>query len=338
MKKNDLISRRNFLAKSTLSTGIIGMGALGTAEEMSEKEKPVKNGSPREVFVLSTTNDKFDPNEDNVKQMLERMNATSSYKPDIICLPEAFANSDKNAEDVPGPITNQFCQYAKKHQCYIICTLYTKRNSKKYNTAVLIDRNGNIIGMYNKIHPTEGECDSGVVPGNSPPPVFETDFGKIGILICFDINWHNEWKSLKEQGAEIVFWTSVFPGGRLLSSYARLFHYYVVGCSRSKPALVYDLAGDLISKSGKYEGWALASLNLEKIHCEIDFHIKKVKKIRQKYGRKVKVVYYHDEDWVTIESCSPDLTIKQIIDEFKLVNHWDYIKRAEKYQDKFRSS
>jgi hypothetical protein len=50
----------------------------------------------------------------------------------------------------------------------------------------------------------------------------------------------------------------------------------------------------------------------------------------------VGIRYLHNEDWVILESRSPDLPIKQIVDEYGLVSHWDYIKRAEKYQKKFR--
>jgi beta-ureidopropionase len=341
VNKNPLFSRRNF-AKSVVGAGTLGIGTANSSDAHSAVVNPPvvdMNTSPREVLVQSVSNKKFkkDNYEYNIKTVLNTLERTSSYSPDIICLPEVFANHQSNPQAVPGPITHAFSNYAKKHACYVICSLISLRDNKKYNTSVLLNRKGAIVGMYDKIHPTEGECDSDITPGNPKPPVFKTDFGTIGIQICFDINWSNEWKSLREQGAEIVFWPATYPNPKLLSSYASLFGYYVVGTSRIDPCYIYDGTGDLISKSGRYEGWAFASLNLEKIFCEIDFHVKKVKEIRKKYGRKVKIVYYHDSDWVTIESKSPDLTIKQLVDEYGLTSRWDYIKRAEKYQEKFRN-
>lgn len=168
------------------------------------------------------------------------------------------------------------------------------------------------------------------------PLFFKTDFGIIGIQICFDINWTKEWNSLKEQGAEIVFWPSAFPGGRMLPSMAWLFKYYVVGCSWRDPATIYDITGDLITSSGKYEHWACANLNLEKVFLEITDYSKKLNEIKKKYGKEVYIRYFHDEDWVTIESRSPDLRIKAILDEYKLVPHWDYIKTEENEQDGYR--
>ncbi len=333
------ISRRKFVRNTAIGTGLLSAGISQSVHSSPLNNSGLMEGcySPREILVQTLSNQTFDIKKDNVKILLERMENTSSYKPDIICLPEAFANTAKSGvEPVPGPITEALSAYARKHNCYIMSTQYTKRNGRVYNSAVLIDRKGQIAGIYDKIRPTEGECDDGVTPGALKPPVFKTDFGTIGIQICFDINWPGQWKMLKEQGAEIVFWSATYPQRTMLATYASLHKYYVVGCSRIDPCYVYDMSGELIAKSGRYEGWAFADLNLEKIFCEIDFHVKKVREIRKKYGRKVKVVYYHDNDWVTIESKSPDLKIQQIIDEFGLTSHPDYIKRAEKYIDKVR--
>ena len=123
----------------------------------------------------------------------------------------------------------------------------------------------------------------------------------------------------------------------MLPTYAWLFKYYVVGCPWRDPATIYDITGDLISSSGQYEHWAFANLNLEKAFLEIVDYSRKLTEIKKKYGGKVLIRYYNDEDWVTIESRSPDLRIKQILDEYKLVPHWDYIKIEEKEQEKYRN-
>ncbi len=318
------LSRRNFMEKSALFFGSMGTGFLfpksffGNTRLSSIEQIEVKN-SPRTVRVLSVSVDGIYQDENIVDKVVERIERMSSHQPDIICLPEAFATTAETAEELNGPILKKICSVAKEIGCYIICPVHLKKNFNIFNTAVLIDRNGNIAGQYDKIYPTDGECDMGIKPGKFPPPVFKTDFGTIGILICYDVNWIDAWRSLNDQGAEIVFWTAAYPGGRMLPSYAWMFNYYVVGCSRRNPASIYDISGDNVDNSGTYEPWAFATLNLEKILCEIDFHNKKIRAIRKKYGNKVIIKYYHDEDWVTIESNSPDLTIKQLIDEYDLI-------------------
>jgi predicted amidohydrolase len=131
--------------------------------------------------------------------MIERIKIVTVYKPDIICLPEVFAGG--SAEEVPGPTTNALAAMANEYGCYIICPVRARKGGKEYNSAVLLVRKGKVAGQYDKIHPVSTESERGIVPGSQPPPVFKTDFGTIGILICFDVNWTGEWKSLKEQGA-----------------------------------------------------------------------------------------------------------------------------------------
>lgn len=309
---------------------------------MQTNVESLKGKSPREVWIASFTSHWIKANSygEIVRQILDKMKGVSSYDPDIICLPEAFAQTKdsksllERAEGIRSSITGLFTEFAKCHKCYIICPLYVREEDQFYNSAIIIDRKGNMIGQYNKIHPTEEECDAGITPGNSPPPVFKTDFGKIGIQICFDINWPEEWRNLKKGGAEIVFWVSAYPDGRLLSSYACCYQYYVIGCPREDPSLVFDISGDLIANSGRAQHYVITPINLEKVLCEVDFNSVKIPAIMEKYGRKVKIKRYHDEDWFTIESLSPDLTINHIIQEFNLVPLRNYIARADRYQKK----
>lgn len=316
--------------------GIASKGLYANIKNSTNSSFTTEKSSAREVFIMSIVKSGLE-NQDIIKGMTQRIEIMSSYKPDIICLPEEFATpTAKDAEEVPGPLTNHFASLAKEVGSYIICPLLVKKNGKIYNAAVVIGRNGEILGQYNKIHPVSVECKKGVTPGSSPPPVFKTDFGTIGIQICFDINWVEEWKSLKEQGAEIVFWPSAYPAGRNLPAYAWMFKYYVVGCAWRDPATIYDITGDLIAESGQWEHWAFGSINLEKVFLEIANYSPKLNSMKKKYGRKILIKYYNPEDWVTIESCSPDVLIKDLLKEYELVPHWDYIKLEEKLQSNYR--
>ncbi|MGD9329534.1 MAG: carbon-nitrogen hydrolase family protein, partial [Cyclobacteriaceae bacterium] len=225
MKKKE-ISRRNFLGKSAtgLGMGIVGsLGAQSCAIPTSDLEREIRR---RNVKIASVDLQHLYPErsiKSRVNNMLERMEKAAGSEPDIMCLTETFDTSyvDEQksyaeiAEDEnnPGPVTSRVADFANKYNCYVICPIITKKDGRFYNSALLIDRQGDIAGAYHKVHPVDTEIKNGegIIPGPLRPPVFETDFGKIGMQICFDANWFESWAHLKDDGAEIIFFPSQFP-------------------------------------------------------------------------------------------------------------------------------
>ena len=73
------------------------------------------------------------------------------------------------------------------------------------------------MGRFDKMHPTEKELAQGIHPGNIDPPVFPTDFGTIGVQICLDVNWWDNWARLKQKGAKILFFPAAYPAAEQLA-------------------------------------------------------------------------------------------------------------------------
>jgi len=169
------------------------------------------------------------------------------------------------------------------------------------------------------------------------PPVFTTDFGAIGIQICFDVNWREGWRHLKEQGAQIVFWPSAYPAGRQVPALALTNQIYVVSAVEGGAAHIYDITGEPLASSGRYQEWAGAALPLGKRLFEVDYNAPKVQGIQKKYGSRVEVTWYHDSDWVTVASLDPDLSTEDLIKEYGLTPLDDYIARSTKEQDQARA-
>lgn len=288
------------------------------------------------VRVVTVSQDGLDekPGKPILDATMIRLNRAASFQPDIVCLPETLTR-DK-PELVPGPTTRRLSKWARENSCYVICPITTRSEGKIFNSAILIDRQGNILGRYDKIHPTEGELDNSICPGKIYPPVFQTDFGIIGIQICFDVNWHAQWRRLKEKGADIIFFPSAFPAARQLKTLAWLNQCFIVSSTKTRASSIFDISGDIIETTGKYRHWAGAVLPVGKKLFEIDFHISKIRKIEQKYGSKVSIQWYHDDDLVSLASLDPDLTVADLIDEFELTPHPAYIQRAQNAQDKRR--
>ncbi len=263
---------------------------------------------------------------DLLEATMERLQQAAAHRPDIAVLPEVFLPG--RVEAPGGPTTQRLAEWARRHSSYLAFGLLTKSEEKVYNSAILLDRQGQIAGLYHKIYPTEEELRQGIRPGPPDPPVFDTDFGRIGIQICFDVNWWDNWKRLKEKGAEIVLFPAAYPAARQLAALALANEFYIVSATRSRPSRIYDITGEVIAVTGEFQQWAAAWLPLGKRLFEIDFHLTKVRDLQKKYGKRVEIRWYHEDDWFTLASADPELTVQELISEFGLTPLHDYRSRA----------
>jgi len=169
--------------------------------------------APRRVRIVTTMIYPW-PNpsvEANTRLMANMLDAASRERPDIVLFSEGVVDRgvwgvplSQKAQTIPGPLTQMLSEKARKYHTYIITTLHERDGDLYHNTAVLIDRQGRVAGTYRKVHLALAETDAGLTPGDNFP-VFDTDFGRIGILICYD-NWFVEpARILRMEGAEIIF-------------------------------------------------------------------------------------------------------------------------------------
>lgn len=337
------INRRNFV-KNT-SVGSIGAAALGfsniayAGKPAQEKDNVFEK--PREVWIAAITKNGIEGKDfkETIQAALRQMENAVPFKPDIFCLPETFLDPAQrdlatNAEDGSGKTAGPFQEFAKKHNCYVICPINTVENGKYYNAAVLIDRTGKMIGQYRKCRITESEVDEvGLTPGPIDPPVFKTDFGTIGIQICFDIEWPEGWRQLAKKGAEIVFWPSAFAAGKKLNTKAWENQYCVVSSTLKNTTKIVDITGEDVATSGNWSTWGVcAPVNLEKAFLASWPYVQSFPDIQKKYGRKIRISSLHEEEFSVIESLSADVKIADVMKEFKLKSYRDHLMAAETKQ------
>jgi predicted amidohydrolase len=230
----------------------------------------------RGIRICTTRMSSFstDPGE-NEERVLRLIEEASAVSPDIICLTETpCTNStrlplEKAAQPVPGECTARISEKAAKHGCYIIFSLLEKSGNRYYNTALLFNRTGEIAGKYRKTHLALVEAEKGITPGHTNP-VFDTDFGRIGILICWD-HWFPETaRILRIKGAEIIFVPTQRNGAQdesiLIQSQARAADngvYIVVSGVYGKHAgTIIDPSGKIIAETAP-EGTGFVSVDLD---------------------------------------------------------------------------
>lgn len=345
--ENINVNRRSFIQSALLAGG--GLVSSPTGNTSPLPDNPVKSGrSPRRVKIATISQMDIEPyvaGEKMIASVLNAMETASAYKPDIICVPETFSTVgiDENQKSLDWRVETtqmareKFRKFAAAHQCYVVCPGHIKENGKVYNVAILTDRKGVEVGNYKKAYPTANEIKSGIVPGPLNPPVFDTDFGKIGFQICFDVLWDDGWRQLKEKGAEIVFWPSAYAGGRTVNTRAWQYEYVVVSSTRKHTSKICDISGEEIVKTGFWDPrLAIATVNLEKILIHTWPDVRKFPEIKSRYLDKIKITNFDEEEWSLIESVSPDLTIDTVIREFGLKSRYDYIKASTQLQNSLR--
>ncbi|MBT4500686.1 MAG: carbon-nitrogen hydrolase family protein [Gemmatimonadetes bacterium] len=299
----------------------------------------------REVWIacITQTGLQADTIEQMCDKFIDRMAQFAPMTPDIYCLPEGFPGvnlsiprppSRELAEIPPGPITERFAAFAKEHNTYVICPIYTRdEEGHCYNAAVVIDRSGNVLGEYRKTHLTDGEMEGFLTPGPLDPPIFETDFGTIGIQICFDIEWADGWQTLRDKHADLVFWPSAFAGGDKLNQLAINHHYAIAASTRKGSTRIIDIDGQTIAATGIWDPKGVCMpLNLEKAFLHTYPHQKHFDDIRAKYGRDILIKTYHDEEWTIVESRAPGLNVADVLAEFDIQTHDEMTATAEAMQ------
>lgn len=149
--------------------------------------------------------------EEKRRQFAPLIEEAARQKADLVVLPETLTYYGTGlrfaevAEPVPGPSTEYFAQLARRHNLYIVAGLVERAGHLIYNVAVLLSPEGGLAGKYRKVTLPDGEVEQGLMPGRDYP-VFETRFGKVGMMICYDGFFPEVARELVKRGAEVIAW------------------------------------------------------------------------------------------------------------------------------------
>ncbi len=146
---------------------------------------------------------------DNCRMLKPFVEQAAAKKADLVVFGECITTMNNGldhvtgAEPIPGPCTKYLGTLSAKHDLYLVTTLFERVGHKVYNTAVMLGPDGTLVGTYRKLCLARGEYRRGVTPG-SGFPVFETRFGKVGMMICFDVHMPEVARGIAANGAEVI--------------------------------------------------------------------------------------------------------------------------------------
>ena len=257
-------------------------------DDISLDQQP--DPGPRKVTIASIN---LRPNQtrsaaESVRQFLETVEATVRGKTDIILMPEGITvvgtgkTYSEVAEPIPGPTTVRLGELARKRSSYVVAGLYEREGPAIYNTAVLIDRAGNVEGKYRKVYLPREEVEAGLTPG-SDYPVFRTDFGTVGLMICYDVFFADPARALATKGAEVIL-MPIWGGDETLAKARAIENkVFLVASGYDHPTYIMDPDGERLSEAKNRGTAAIATVDLNKRYLDQwlgDMHGRRMKELR----------------------------------------------------------
>lgn len=198
-------------------------------------------------------------------------------KADLVVLGETVPSANVKgepgvlAEPIPGPSTDYFADLAKRHRLHIVFSLYERDAHLIYNSAVLLGADGTLIGKYRKVSLPPGEVAKGIAPGKDYP-VFDTAFGKVGMMVCYDGFFPEVARELTKNGAEVIAWPVWGCNPLLAQARACENHVFVVSSTFMNHdagwmhSAIYDQGGRPLDRGTAWGTVVLAEVDLNQAY------------------------------------------------------------------------
>jgi predicted amidohydrolase len=336
VEQEDEMKRRTFLQRSVVGVGglagisqagLMGGAAVNNAAAESANVHSGVVGRPVRVTSISFKNGAL-----SLDEIVSYVDKAGAAHVDVIAVPETCRGQQEGTEEgLNGPTITAMSALAKKHNTYMVVPIDRRDGKLRLNTAVLLDRNGKVVAMYNKVFPYWSEYDvHPAVDVGEEAPVYQADFGKIGMAICFDANFPEVWKRLADQGAELVIWPSAYSAGSSLQAHAINNHYYIVTATQTRDCLVYDINGEKIHYShSDHVNVATVTLDLDRGIYHQNFNMDGRKKLLAERAADVHEEKWMElEQWFIIKSNRPGVSARQLAKQYGMEELRDYLNRS----------
>jgi predicted amidohydrolase len=315
-------------------------------------------GGPRKVVVGTAMHNMFreypglEARLEELGGLVDRMAAQAAEKYDgarldLAALPEYAVNGGLNgpaaeiAFPLEGAVLDVIGGRARTHSCYIVLPLVLAedRGAGIYsNAAVLLDRLGELAGLYRKVHVVPGpgpeELEGGMIAGRDFP-VFDCDFGKVAMQICYDMAFDEGWEVLGRKGAELIVWPSQWAGQVNPAARALRHRYFVLSSTWNNNACLVDPTGHVIREI-REDGVFVEQIDLDYVLLHWQAPLKEGKAFDEAYGTRAGYRYDTNENTGIFWSNDSEAPIREMIGALGLEPFPDQIARSRALLDRLR--
>jgi len=341
------MDRRKFL---TAMGGVAALEVASFSAASGEvKVRSTSSGPPRKVIV-GTAMQAFWGDHPGLQKRLEQLagivdqmaeQAEKKYRQglDLAVLPETAITGEAGENaltcSVPfdGPVRQVFTQKARQHNCYIVVPTYLLESKDRKlcsNAALLIGRKGEALGTYRKMHLVVS--DRGIMEGGSTPgtelPVFDCDFGKLGIQICYDMEFDYGWAELARKGAELIAWPTQSPQTAHPAFRAMQRRCYIVSSTWRHNDSIFEPTGKIAAQITPPEGTLVHQLDLSYAVLPWSSKLHKGEALGKIYGDRVGFHYYEDEDCGIFWSNDPKVTVGEMVRSIGVLENEEELARV----------
>jgi len=264
---------------------------------------------------------------------------------DLVVLTETILTASnavpaaERAVPLAGTVLDRMGGKAAEHGAWVVVPMMLREDDGRVsNAAVLLDRVGAVAGIYRKVHPVTDYgtdvVEGGVAPGEGFP-VFDTDFGRLGILICWDAVYDDGWEALARQGAEIVAFPSAAPHVARPSSFALRGDYWVVSSTPLNNASIFNPVGMVHARIT--EGTVLVQ-QIDLSHAVVHWApgLDEGRGLAARFGDRVGYVYYESEATGLFWSNDLETPVSDMVAEAGFMEMGAYVERNRSAQDAAR--
>lgn len=244
---------------------------------------------------------------------------------------EAFGQTVDEAEELkaPGPFLKMYMDFAASEKCHVAGSVKIAEAGKVYNSIAFIDAEGKALGAYHKNNLTAGEIEKGLSSGGKAATV-DTAIGRIGGIVCFDLNFEDIRKQYMKLKPDILAFASMYHGGLMQGLWAYQCRSFFVSALPFIGGGILDPFGRELALTDCYTNIAAARINIDRAMVHLDRNREKFPDIRRKYKGEVIVDIPPDIGPALIYSMTDKRSAMDVVREFGLELMDDYMERSIK--------